>query len=119
MFLSTLGINHQWVETTYKKLIDGDGTIKPDLRGKFTRPVAAITTEIFSNVKCHIEKFPQIESHYSRERSSKNYIAGEGLNIYKMYRLYLEDCAQLVIANKATERQYRDIFVKEYNIAFY
>lgn len=26
MFLSTLGINHQWVETTYKKLIDGSSS---------------------------------------------------------------------------------------------
>jgi hypothetical protein len=65
----------------------------------------------------HIRSFPALESHYSRQKSTKKYLAA-GLNRTKMYGLYKEKCA----AEKCeplTEKLYRDIFNNEFNLAFH
>lgn len=88
-FLNTLDITDTTVDTALKKKTDG-GIILPDKRGKKT-PSNKLPEETRNSIRAHIESFPVIESHYSRERTNKKYL-GTDLNLAKMYSLYLEKC---------------------------
>ncbi|KAF2889029.1 hypothetical protein ILUMI_17144, partial [Ignelater luminosus] len=46
---------------------------------------------IKKSIRKHIESFLQIESHYLRNQTSREYVDG-GLAIAAMHRLYIEDC---------------------------
>jgi len=71
----------------------------------------------------HIESFPIVDSHYTREYSKKKFL-DSNLSISKMHRLYLEwvENNPSVTDSKVlnvTFRQYSDIFNNEYNYAFF
>ena len=65
----------------------------------------------------HIESFPTVESHYTMNRSKRQYLNGD-LSITKMYTMYKDKC---VIEKKkpVTEKVYRNIFCKNYNYSFH
>ena len=67
-------------------------------------------------VRNHIAKFPAVESHYCRKKTSKRYLAAN-LNICEMHRLYIEEC-KTTLEPEASKSFYRNLFVTEYNIGF-
>lgn len=117
MFLNTLGISETWVTTALSK-IRGLTTLLADQRGKHNNRPERIKEVIKDSVRNHIIMFPVVPSHYVRKDSKKMYLE-EGLNIKKMYRLYTDYCTDAQIIERATIRQYRDIFNEEFNISFF
>ena len=87
MFLNTLDISEQMVRTALKKIRDGQ--INPtDLRGKSKPGTKAIKKEITDSAVEHINLFPRVESHYTRNDSQREYLE-ETLSMSKMYKMYV------------------------------
>lgn len=108
MFLHTLGISDMWVTTALKKIDKSVANIvTPDKRGKHSNRVNIIDEEIKQNIREHINLFPRVPSHYTRERTKKEYLE-ETLSIAKMYRFYTVWATEKSLKVLATERQYRD-----------
>lgn len=61
-----------------------------------------------SRIRSHIDRFPKMPSHYNRARSKRLYFY-PGLNIRKLYRLYVEKCEEDGIAPQK-ENVYRKVF---------
>lgn len=116
-FLNTLSISNKVVINVQKNLQQG-GVVKPDQRGKKTPPNKTPEATIES-VMHHIASFPQYESHYSREKSKKNYLGPE-LNVEKMYELYVTHCKENDVNEQliAGKWLYRDVFNKRFNLTF-
>lgn len=72
---------------------------------------------LFESVRNHINSIPQIESHYVRSDTSREFIDG-GLTISEMHRNYSSQrtTANLQAANYDT---YSRIFNTEFNIGFF
>ena len=116
-FLSTLNISETFVTTALRKKADG-GLTTQDQRGRH-ESVNKIADFIKQGVREHINKFPLVESHYSRERSSKKYL-GNDLNISRMYELYRSECMEnnTPDENIAKSWLYSEIFNTEFNLCF-
>lgn len=112
MFLNTLGITTQPVNTAMKKLRLGAPTLK-DQRGSGTRRPRAIDTQITDNVIQHINMFPRVESHYIRKDSSREYLAITGM--YRLYKLWATESG----LKQATFHHYADTFNTKFNIGFF
>jgi len=106
-----------FVRTALKKKTYG-GMVSLDKRG-YHIPPNKISNDIRDGVKKHIESFPAIESHYSREKTVKKYLGNE-LNINKMYKLYVDNCKEHKVptGNIAKHWLYSEIFNNEFNLAF-
>ncbi|KAK3918156.1 Histone-lysine N-methyltransferase, H3 lysine-79 specific [Frankliniella fusca] len=118
MFLKTLNISVSRIKLALKKMVNRDGVISPDKRGRVGSK-RKIHPSTISSVKSHIESYPTYESHYTRRSSKKKYLDAR-LNVSKMYRNY----AASRLTNTphiATARQYEDIFRREYKhkLGFY
>lgn len=61
-----------------------------DKRGQHSNRPNRIPEEIVNQINEHIASFPRRKSHYSRHDNQKKYFLSSELNIFKMYRLYLE-----------------------------
>nr|CAI5827038.1 unnamed protein product [Callosobruchus analis] len=84
-----------------------------DQRGKHNnRPHKLKLTDV-DKVCEHIRSFPQQESYFSRNASSKNCLSAD-LNISKMHRLFLKKYPD---ANVSL-RSYHDIFHSKFNLRF-
>ncbi|KAJ8928854.1 hypothetical protein NQ314_018519 [Rhamnusium bicolor] len=117
-FRSTLNISETFITTALQKKKDG-GIIEEDQRGKH---INKIPEYVRQGVRNHIQKFPVIESHYSRERSKKKYL-GNDLNISRMYELYKTECHESntpenLIAKQCTARYFKQnlIYLLNYPI---
>ncbi|KAJ4437143.1 hypothetical protein ANN_17278 [Periplaneta americana] len=117
MFLHSLGINDMWVMTAMQELDKGTGIVSPDKRGKHRNRGNAVSESVKDSIRQHICSFPAVDSHYIRKDSTRKFLDGD-LSIAKMYRLYKERINENGRVC-ATERQYREVFVKEFNIAFF
>lgn len=95
-----------------------DGFIENDLRGKHETRPKRIPESVTERVRQHIESFPKVESHYCRQTTTKEYLE-EGLNIRKMYSLYLDWMKEISDQNICSESYYRHIFTSCYNLDFY
>lgn len=117
MFLNTLCISNLVVLNMLKKVEPG-GVIKADQRGRHT-PSNKTPNETIHSVHQHINSFPKYESHYSREKSEKNYLGSE-LTIEKMYQLYIDECNENNLDPKLRAKKwlYADIFNKDFNLSF-
>lgn len=116
MFLSTLNISAQMVETTLKKSRRGDA--KPrDQRGTSKIRPREVYPDKTKSVIEHINLFPTVESHFTRASSQRKYLE-EDLCISAMYRLYKEWAKE---NNKmvATFHHYNDIFNNQFNLGFF
>lgn len=86
------------------------GIVSEDKRGKKIPP-NKIDNRVRDSVRAPICKFPVVETHYSRERSSKK---------YRMFHMYKQEC----IENKTPEELiakkwlYENIFTMEFNYGF-
>lgn len=120
MFLNTLSITHQKVDTVIRKMHANAGFILPDKRGKHPSSNEHLN-RINEIIIIHVNEFPLVESHYCRQRVHKKYIDCEISSVAQMYRLYetwfSENSYDLNL--KATIRQYRNIFNNSFNISFY
>ncbi|KAF0699609.1 Uncharacterized protein FWK35_00038188 [Aphis craccivora] len=121
MFLKTFSISEKIVGNVSKNLAVSP-VIPTDQRGLHKNRPHKIAREVIDCIKQHISMFPVVDSHYSRKDSKKKYLESD-LSIAKMHRFYLEWAkTQNTIsekAQKATLRQYTDIFNEHFNYSFF
>ncbi|KAL0830185.1 hypothetical protein ABMA28_003642 [Loxostege sticticalis] len=118
MFLKTLAVSESIIETTFKKY-DGVSDFEEDQRGKHDHHKSVITDEMIKSECDHVNSFVPVESHFIRKDSTKLYLDGS-LSLSRMYKLYNEWFDQNLYSAKATtERQYRDIVNKKFNLGFH
>jgi len=108
MFLKTLDINTARVHYALTKKKDYRG----DSRGSKNKPKTP--ADLTDYVKTHIGQFPKSISHYSRHRSSKEYLRDVN-SISDMYRLYVEQCKESGLQT-VSEWVYRNC---DFNLAFH
>lgn len=116
-FLNTLSISQTKIRTALNKRQSG-GVIQADLRGKH-EPINKISLHFKNLIREHIQKFPCVESHYSRNKSQRKYL-GTNLNISRMYNLFHEDCEDKGFSKEDIPKcwLYADIFNSEFNLSF-
>ncbi|XP_050504407.1 uncharacterized protein LOC126883199 isoform X1 [Diabrotica virgifera virgifera] len=116
-FLNTLNISQTTVRNALLKRQLG-GIVTPDQRGKH-EPSNKIAANVRNDIREHIQKFPCVESHYSRNKSQRMYL-GSHLNISIMYRCFYEECVERQIPKEYIPKQwlYNEIFNSEFNLAF-
>ncbi|KOB79027.1 Uncharacterized protein OBRU01_01246 [Operophtera brumata] len=113
--MRTLDISDRAIRTVKEK-VDENGIIENDLRGKHSNHIRVDET-VIADIKKFIEAIPRIESHYTRQTSSREFIDG-GKTITELFRDFQE--AQQS-NNKPTGKYctfYR-VFTEEYNISFF
>lgn len=89
--------------------------IEADLR----RRRKVITRDVIRSISDHIKSLQPVESHYSRQGSSKIYLDGD-LNFHRLFELYNEWFNTLTYSSKASsERQYPDIVNAYFKFSFY
>ena len=133
-FQSLHGIGY----TRIKNLRKSTGACKPDQRGRHTIRPHKVQDRHLDNVRSHIKSFPRMASHYSRKENNKKRFLKEGLNVQRMYNLYLEKYEPTVFQNmkdlttasieqakppqkikpKVTYRRYLQVFNTEFNFGF-
>ncbi|CAH1640749.1 unnamed protein product [Spodoptera littoralis] len=120
MFLNSLSVSGKIIKTSWDKY-DGSIIIEEDKRGRHTNHNQIIKPDTIKSVCDHVRSFAPVESHYIRKNSTKLYLDGS-LNISKMFKLYKDwfDNSDNIYSSKAvTERQYRDIVNKNFNLGFF
>jgi len=120
MFLNTLAISEKVVSNVGKKL-ELSPAITADKRGTHTNRPHKIHSEVIAYIKKHIDMFPVVDSHYTRQNTTKQYLESD-LSIAKMHRFYLEWAQKEttnVMAQNVTLRQYSDVFNQSYNLSFF
>lgn len=117
MFLNTLAITHQTIETAIQKA-------NPNSRSKAIVKksiIGEISNEIKTIILQHIHEFPLEDVHYCQQKAQSKYIAGEISSISHMYKLYeswfRENGHDKNL--KASLKQYRYIFQKSTNTLVY
>lgn len=115
-FLNTLSISDNLIRKAHEKILNNDGVLNDDLRGGHVRVVTELKAEQRKLVHQHINSFPKVDSHYSRESCNKQFLNGE-LSISKMYSLYFQSVSDPTL--KVTERVYRDIFNSDFDLSFH
>lgn len=93
------------------------GIVAEDRRGKVCKN-SLISESIKQTVRNHINSFQTVESHYCRQKTSRQYLPAT-LNVCKMYSLYLEYCQDNNIQTPASEAMYRLILSTEFNLSFF
>lgn len=116
MFLNTLNISRQMIETAIKKIKSGDSN-SIDKRGQSKVKPRAIEEEKTTSVIEHINMFARVESHYIRKDSSREYLE-ESLSLSKMYIMYLNWMKE-IDKPAATKHHYCDIFNSQFNIGVF
>lgn len=118
-FLSTLSVSDQVINKALEKMDKTTGVLVPDQRGKHSNHPVKLTDSLKNSVCDHIKSLQPVESHYTRQRSSKLYLDGD-LNFHKLFKMYNEWLQAHTYENKAeTERQYRDIANENFKLSFY
>lgn len=119
LFLNTLGITEKICRTVLSKVHNG-GVLERDKRGGRQRSEIIKQKELDMNdiIHQHISRFPKVESHYCRSKTSKMYLHPD-LSLSKMYAMYVEELQD----NKRTDlvasfSLYRKIF-KSKNLSFF
>ena len=86
MFLNTVGISERQVRTVLKKK-DRYGVLQNESRGRRTSYQAEKDAKMRQKIKDHINRFPRMESHYCRAKTSDQFLSPT-LTVSKMYELY-------------------------------
>ncbi|PSN52493.1 hypothetical protein C0J52_11211 [Blattella germanica] len=111
-FMAIHGISKKKIEYLVKKL-QITGCAPSDMRGKHGNHQHKLSVETVSIIRQHINSFKGRKSHYSLNDSSKTYLPEE-MNITKMLQMF--KCKYPDV--KVSYETYRDIFSKDFNIAF-
>ncbi|KAK3922225.1 Lysosomal acid lipase/cholesteryl ester hydrolase [Frankliniella fusca] len=111
------GIQDCWVETALKKR--GDTGLSPDKRGKHGNRPHRISEDILASVRRHINLFPRVPSHYTREKSKREYLEPHIKSVERMHRIYVIWAKRQNIEKIATLSTYRKVFNQEFNLGFF
>lgn len=116
-FLNTFGISETVVRNALKKQIAG-GFAQTDMRGRHT-PTNKLPEHVLNGIRSHIRSFPKYPSHYSREKTSREFL-GSDLNQKKMYTLYTLKCEEEGVPRRETAKfwAYKRVFQSEFNLSF-
>ncbi|CAH1959018.1 unnamed protein product [Acanthoscelides obtectus] len=116
-FINTLSISQTSIRFALTKRLSS-GVVIPDQRGKH-EPPNKIGPEVRNIIREHIQKFPCVDSHYSRNKSQRRYL-GSHLSISKMYQCFYEECIEKKLSQAEIPKQwlYADIFNTEFNLSF-
>ena len=87
-FLDTLGVSEQVIQTALAKKTTV-GVVLPDNHGKHDHH-KKVDEDLKNDVRCHINSFSRVPSHYCRKDSRKQYLDPQ-LNLGQIYCLYVED----------------------------
>ena len=103
------------VNTAFKKLKVGESNLL-DNKGKSKNLPRTNDGKTESAIE-HIDMFPRMKSHYVRSQSKREYLK-EGLNLTRMYSLYVEWAKE---NNKevASKHHFCDIFNSKFNLRFF
>lgn len=114
-FMDVFRITSDRILTVTKKMRSGKLSLK-DKRGKAQK--VKIPENSRDQVRQHIAAFPTVESHYGRRNgeNSMKYLE-PGLNLEKMYGLYIELCRQNGLP-EVESWVYRDVFAKDFKLTF-
>lgn len=82
MFLNTLGISEKTMRTSIKN-VQVNGVLLPQKRGGRSEERRKHDLEDTERIKEHINKFDRVESHYTRSKSTREYLHSD-LNLTKM-----------------------------------
>lgn len=115
-FLKTLCITNDVILNAFKHRGETGTYIGEDKRGKH-EPGNKTSPNMVADVKAHIESFPTMESHYSRQCTSREYLDST-LTISKMYELYKTKC-DTEGKESVSLITYKRIFGTEYNLSFF
>ncbi|KAK3909610.1 UPF0303 protein [Frankliniella fusca] len=118
MFLHTLGVVDCWIETSLRKCTNGFG-LSPDKRGKHSNRPEKATNDTIESVKTHTNLFPRVPSHYSRERTKREYLETQVKSVERMYRLYTDWAKENEVAKPASASLYRKVFNTQFNLGFF
>ena len=108
MFLQTLCVGETFV--TPKTGIVKNRKKKIDQGGR------KLSDDMKTLIKEHIKSFPIMESHYTREQSSRTFL-GSNLNLTKMYELFLAKYTST--ENLPKKCSYNKVFMKNFNLGFH
>ncbi|KAK3926607.1 putative tRNA pseudouridine synthase D [Frankliniella fusca] len=118
MFIETLGIPDCWVETAFKKCKGGYGQ-SPDKRGRHQNRPNKVQENTLASVRRHISSFARVPSHYTREKSKREYLEPHIKSVERMYRIYVNWAKGINTEKIASINTYRKIFNREFNLGFF
>lgn len=111
LFLNTLSISEKVMRTSMEKK-KPSGAVEKEGRGGRSETMKKRDNRIKTEIVQHINRFPRVESHYCREKSSKEYLSSQ-LSITKMYDMYLQEHED---KDPASFNTYRRVF-KSLNVS--
>lgn len=88
-FKATLDITDSPIRTVLSK--NNNGFLEADGQGKHGNH-KKVDLEIKEGIRSFINRIPRVESHYTRSKSTREYIEGNK-SIASIYRDYVQDCA--------------------------
>lgn len=117
LFLSTFGISERMCRTALVKLNEV-GVMEKDKRGgrQRSKETKKMEESMRFKIKEHINRFPKVESHFCRAKTSKMYLHPD-LTLHKMFFMFLDDLQSLGSKLKCSYHTYRRVF-KEQNLSF-
>ncbi|KAK3894703.1 hypothetical protein Pcinc_001549 [Petrolisthes cinctipes] len=115
MFLNTFSISEKTVRTALKKKMPS-GTVETEKRGGRQDHLQEEDKQRRDKIKAHIDRFPRMESHYCRSKSTRDYLHSD-LNQKKMYEMFLAECC-VPEGLSASYTTYCDV-LKSQNISFH
>jgi hypothetical protein len=118
MFMDTLSICDSWIKTATNNSRTDPEFVPEDRRGKHGNRPSKYHDEEKNSIRNHINLIPRIESHYTRERSKREYIE-QGLTVEELYRRYVEWCKPQNFDRVPSLSMYRKIFNEEFNIGLF
>lgn len=113
-FIDTLQISGSRMD----RILKLHNNIPIDKRGKMEGSRTTISEERRKTAVDHINSYPALESHYTRETNPARRYLNPGLTIIKMYNAYLENCKENNISSPVSKTVYRRILKKDLNLSF-
>lgn len=97
-FLEIFTVCRSTLQTLVTRKKNGE-VVFEEKRGKFAKP-RKLNSEVIEKIKQHINSIPRSESHYSRAKSTKEYLSPD-LNIHRLFQAFKS-------ANPSINVSYRD-----------
>lgn len=108
-FIEIFGTTKSQIENLIKRKKMGD-TVYVEKRGKFEKP-KKFTDEHRTLIVNQINKIPRCESHYSRAKSSREYVSPE-LNVHRLYKALQTENPNTLVTYKFYTKVFKEEFPK-------
>ncbi|CAG9762540.1 unnamed protein product [Ceutorhynchus assimilis] len=89
MFLYTLSISEKFLRTSLGKL-KNTGIVEPEKRGGRNTQLKQKDRHIRELIVEHIKRFPRMESHYCRKKTTREYLHSD-LTVKKIYSMFIDE----------------------------